>query len=208
MKYASYNHLPQKRRYSYTTLIFFLALLIGVIFLLFFNDRFVFRYKEEYARFFLWSLLLFTPFFIYRIEKSPEILEQLKQKFPTRWVRGLIMTPLISLMSAGLVFTAPLGWVFALAVWSGGDVYNVSATLIKSSNNSKSKRCNQLATLQFELLKKEVCLDTLYPHSSMQTGQAVDVGISESQFGFLIVSLSKTDSANPAAHMGNTEPTQ
>jgi hypothetical protein len=191
MKYASYKTLSQKCRYSYMTLIFFLALLMGVIFLLFFSDRFVFRYKEAYTRIFLWSLLVFTPFFIYRKEKSSEILEHLKQKFPTRWVRKFIMTPLISLMSAGLVFTAPLGWVFALAVWSGGGVYHVSATAVKVSS-SKSK----------------TCLDTLYPHSSMQTGQVVDVGISESQFGFLIVSLSKTDWAYPPAHVDNKERAQ
>jgi hypothetical protein len=108
-------------------------------------------------------------------------------------------------MVLGLVLTGPLGWVFAAAAWSNGAVRHVSATAIKVGTYSRRKGCDQFATLRFATVDKETCLDTLYPHSSMQTGQLLDVGITVFQFGFLIVSIAATDSVGHVTHLGNAE---
>ena len=101
--------------------------------------------------------------------------------------------PLAAAFMVGLVFAAPLGWLFATAAWSGGAIHQVNATAIKVGTYYKRKNCDQLATLRFTSVDKETCLDGLYPPSLMREGQLLSVGTTTFPFGFLIVSIARAD---------------
>lgn len=207
MKYPVNNTSGQMRRYHRMTPAFiFFALIFGVVLLINYQERFVFRYADVYTKFALLSLLFFTPFVLYEINRFPIFVRGIADKYPTTWLRTWIVMPSIASVMVGIAITGPLGWVYAVAAWSGGPIHHVSATAIKVGTYSRRKGCDEFATLRFASVDKETCLDSLYPHSSMHTGQLLDVGIASFQFGFLIVSIASTDSAALVAHSDNARP--
>lgn len=206
MKYSADKTARTVRRSNWMTPTFFVfALMFGEVLLLNFHERFVFRYAEIYTKFVLLSLLFLTPFVLHEMKRAPAFAGELAKKYPTTWLRSWIVMPSMASVVVGVVLTGPLGWLYAAAALSGAPVLHVSATAIKVGAYSPRKGCDQFATLHFASVDKETCLDTLYPHSSMYTGQPLDVGITTFPFGFLIVSIASTDSATPVAHSGNAE---
>lgn len=188
MRYPTNKTATQKRHSGWLVFLVF-VLIVGALLLHYFGDRFVFYYAEAYANVALWSLLVFTPLVLYRMRRAPLFFRKISEKYPTAWLRNLIVMPLMAMSIVGLVCAAPLGWLFAAATWSGGAIQHVSAVASKVGPYSQRKGCNQSATLRFASAEKETCIDTLYPHASMRSGQTLDVGIRTFPFGFLIVSV-------------------
>jgi hypothetical protein len=188
----------QKQRAIWGTLFIF-YLMVGALFLHIFADRFVFHYAEVYTRISLWSLLLFTPFVLYRMKRTRSFAENLAKKYPTTWIRSWVMMPLTAAMLVGVFFAAPLGWLFAAAAWYGGPVHHVNTTAAKVGTYAQRKGCDQSATLRLVSVDKETCLDNLYSPSTMREGQLLNIGTTVFPFGFLIVSI---ESADPALTAG------
>ena len=184
----------EKRRARWKTLVV-LVMVVGAILLSIFHDRYVFHYADAYMTLTIGALILFTPIVLYWIASTPVTVKALSEKYPTNGLRNVIVMPLMAAMGVGMFCAAPLGWLFAVAAWSGGAVHHVRATAIEVGTYSKRKNCDQTATLRFASFDKETCLEGLYPLSLMREGQALDVGIKEFSFGFLIVSIAN---ANPA----------
>lgn len=198
MKHVADDAPVSTRRARYVLFTFF-ALLAGAVLLQNLHGRFVFRYAESWTHTVLWSLLLLTPFILFRLKRAPLFAARLAKRYPSTWVRDWLVMPLMASMLAGLVLAGPLGWMLAVAAWSDGTVRHVSATAVEVGAYSARKGCDQSATLRFASVDKETCLDSLYPPASMQRGQRLDVGITAFAFGFLIVSIAATDAADAGA---------
>ncbi|HEX8478165.1 MAG TPA: hypothetical protein VF663_07505 [Telluria sp.] len=169
----------------------------GALFLTIFGDRFVFRFADAYTVIALGSTGLSMPFILYRMARSRRVGEEFSKRYPTSWVRNWVVMPLTAAILAGLVFAAPLGWLFATAAWYGGPVHYVKATATDVGSYARRKHCNQSATLRLPSVARKTCLDRLYPPATMRDGQVLNVGIVTFSFGFLIVSIA---SADPVLH--------
>ncbi|MBQ5948574.1 hypothetical protein [Massilia sp. ST3] len=194
MTYLINKTLANKCRLRWRIVLFVCAI-VGALLLQMYRDRFVFYYAQTTAKVALWSLLLFTPFILYRMRRAPLFVAELKKKYPTSWLRDIVVMPLMAAMVAGLLVAAPLGWVLAIAAWSGGVVHHVDAVATEVGTYSQRKGCDQFATLRFASVEKEVCIASLSPHSSLHPGQSLAVGIVRFSFGFLIVSIAPVKKA-------------
>ena len=201
---TSGNRTPaQKRRVIWGTL-FICYLIVGALFLSIFADRFVFYFIEVYTKVSLWSVLLFTPFVLYRMKRTRDFAADLAKKYPTSWIRNWVMMPLTAAMLVGVFFAAPLGWLFAAAASYGGPVHHVSATAVKVGTYARRKGCDQSATLRLAAVDKETCLDNLYSPSTMREGQLLNVGTTMFPFGFFILSIASAGPALTAGHWVNS----
>jgi hypothetical protein len=169
----------------------------GALFLHIFGDRFVFRFADAYTVIALVSTGLSMPFILYRMARSRRVGEEFSKRYPTSWIRNWVVMPLTAAIPAGLVFAAPLGWLFAAAAWYGGPVHYVRATATDVGSYARRKHCDQSATLRLPSVARRICLDRLYPPATMRDGQVLNVGIATFSFGFLIVSVA---SADPVLH--------
>jgi hypothetical protein len=111
----------QRWRAIWVTL-FACLLSTGALFLYLFGDRFVFRFADAYTGIALVSAGLSMPFILYRMARSRRVGEEFSKRYPTSWIRNWVVMPLMAAIPAGLVFAAPLGWLFAAAAWYGGPV--------------------------------------------------------------------------------------
>lgn len=170
-------------------LLAFSPFLAGALLLAGYGRRSVFHLADLYETVALWSVLLFTPLVLYRLRCNDAFSEQIAMKFRSDWLRTWIVMPLTAAVLVGAVFAAPLGWAVAAAAWSGDPVQLIRATATDVGDHAQRKGCNQTATLRFASADTRICLDGLYPLSSMQPGQLLDVGIVPFRFGFLIVSI-------------------
>ncbi len=180
-----------------------LAFVVGSLMLLYYHDRFVFYYAEIYTNVTIWGLILLTPLVLCWLIRMPPVARDLAKR-PITWQRNLVGMPLGAATVVGLFFAGPLGWVFAVAAWSGGTIHYVNATALKVGTYSKRKGCDQSATLRFASVDKETCMDNLYPPSAMREGELLNVGTTVYPFGFLIVTIASADRAQSTTHQGNS----
>jgi hypothetical protein len=169
----------------------------GALFLYIFGDRFVFRFASAYTGIALVATGVSMPFILYRMVRSRRVGEAMSKRYPTSWIRNWVVMPLMAAIPAGLVFAAPLGWLFAAAAWHGGPVHYVRATADDVGSYARRSHCNRSATLRLPSVAKKTCLDRLHPPATMRDGQVLNVGLVTFSFGFLIVSVA---SADPVLH--------
>lgn len=186
--YPSRKDAPQAPRSRFFIWLFFI-LSIGSILVFHPGGRFVFYYERTYVNIALCSSLLIAPFALYRLKRWQAFDQGLARRYPTHLVRRWILLPLTAFMLVGMLFAAPLGWLFAAAALIGGAESHVHAVATEVSPHSRRKGCDQRATLRFASADKDLCLDGLYPPAAMQPGEALTVGIRTFPFGFQVVSI-------------------
>jgi F0F1-type ATP synthase assembly protein I len=168
-------------------------ILVGALLSCFYLDRFVFLYSEEYFDLALWTTLISAPLVLYRLKKSSEIKRQATSGRSAVWLRDWIALPLVSALLVGMIFCAPIGWVAAFVAWSNVGADQVGATALLVEGYVRGKGCNQYAKLKFDLTVKDVCLDGIYPPSTMRAGQLLDVGVSKFRYGFYIRAIDQKE---------------
>ena len=186
------DRTPAQRRRANLLGVLVLLHLVGAGLFAYFNERFVFDYAGPWMRMAVWSPVVLVPVVIFLMAFSRAFTKELAKKYPTTWLRNGIVIPLWALMAVGLFLAGPLGWFVAVMAWSGGPVQHVGATAIEVRPYSRAKGCDQSATLRILSVDEKTCLDGLYPPGAMRPGEQLDVGITVSPIGFLIVSMSGT----------------
>lgn len=190
----SEHRTPAQRWRIMWNWLFSFYLVVGALLLYNLADRFVFYYAETYTKISLWSMFLLWPFVVYLMLRRGNRAERARSE-PISWQRNLVAMPLTAALIVGVFFAAPLGWLFAGAIWHGGSVHHVSATAVEVENYARRKGCNQSATLELLSVHKKTCLDHLYPPSTMRERQLFDVGVLLFPFGFFISSIANGDPA-------------
>jgi hypothetical protein len=191
------NKKAESQRPNWKGIVILLLILLGTFLFQQFSERFVFLYADSYTKIALCSTLLLAPLILYRMHRAPGFKGQIAGNYPTTWLRKWIVMPLLALTAIGVVFAAPLGWLFAIAAWSGRPVNQVDATAVEVGTYAQRKGCDQWVTLRFASADKKTCLDNLYANASLRTGEQLHVGVSTFAFGFQIVSIS------PSGQIGN-----
>ncbi len=176
--------------------------ILGTVLLGYYSRRFVFFYAELYTPVGLWAVALFTPLMIYWLASEPAVKRRLSVKYPNAGMRNIVVLPVIASCIVVLGVCAPLGGLFAGAALLAGPIEHVRSTAIEVGTHYPGRRgCDQRATLRFESIDKQICLDDLYSPGAMSFGQVVDVGTAQFTFGFLIVSVK--DAVPPATSMNS-----
>lgn len=163
--------------------------LIGAGLLLVHNQHFVFYHAASYTRVSLALVALGFPFALTIIRKSKVFSEYLAKKYPTDWVRNWLCAPALSIFIIAIFCAAPLGWTLTLSKATGDTIKVMHASAAKVYAYSPSKRCDQMAELQFRGFVKQTCLEGLYPMDTMRNGQILDVTVLGFSYGFVIISI-------------------
>ncbi len=154
------------------------------------GSHFVFFFSRQYQSGAWWVFLLLLPIFTAVILRE-KVQAHLRIRYPTWWVRWLIMIPTMSIVMAGTVVIAPLGWI-AAATWAvGGEKTGVPAiVLFVEPYRASAKSCDQHGTLALESFSARICFEGR-AELPLQANQAVLVSGHQSAFGFFIKSMSK-----------------
>lgn len=166
------------------------AVVAGLLLLHYQGRRFVFDYADTYETVGGYLVLLCAPAVLYWMKGSKIFAAEFGKRYPTSWLRRWVAMPLSALAIVASIVAAPLGWFFAAAALTSGEVEQVRATAVKVDEFVQQRKgCDQEAVLRFGAVAKDTCLDSLFAPSEMRAGQQLDVGIIRFSFGFKIVSI-------------------
>ena len=165
------------------------AVLAGLLLLNHYGARFVFDHAAAYQGAGSCLVLVCSPYVLLRMKRSQVFAAEFGRRYPTSWLRRWVAMPLSAVAIVAALVAAPLGWLFAVAAWAGGDAERVRAVALEVEPAVERKGCNQPAVLELESVEKETCLDNLNPPPVVRAGQQLGVGIERFSFGFLILSI-------------------
>lgn len=149
------------------------------------GSRFIFFFAEQYERgaWFLFILLLPTVAIGMISERA---LSEARRRFPTWWIRWLIVLPVGVAMFAGGLVVGPIGWLSAFTWAFGTEVSAVPAQVVSvESHLPGSKYCDQHGAVALRHYVSTVCLEGI-GQLPMQTGTAVLLNGRQSRLGFQI----------------------
>jgi hypothetical protein len=163
--------------------------LIGITLLATIGERFIFAFAEQglSAVPLLFAFLLPTfAIFWFRLECRTH---SFAERFPTWFVRWILMFPLIVTLSTAMVIFSPLGWA-ALAGWAIGtpstqlDAQLVSIEPMRAPR--KIFKCDQKARLRIGEIQSDVCVEDIVSGPIPKPGDAVNITGKASALGFYI----------------------
>ena len=167
------------------TMIFFV---IGCVLLLQLDKRFFFFWREQYNFVAGWCFVLLLPIFT-KIVSGSSFQEHYFRRYPTWWVRRLVMFPLTVMFLSGIVVIAPRGWL-TFAVWLNGEERTqVPATVIDVEPFRRSaKGCDQYVKLKLNIdsTAAQICLENHFTGNSIQVGQTALLTGRASSIGFIV----------------------
>lgn len=148
--------------------------------------RFFYFHSAEYSNVGPWIFAFCLPLFA-ALFLRPKVREDLRARYPTRWVRALFMYPILVVFAAGTMAAGPLGWVIAMT-WLNGESVSAMPGKIRSVSqyNPHTRGCDQNGVLQTHSFEMSTCLEGLVEHLPITAGQSVLISGRKSEFGFLV----------------------
>lgn len=165
----------------------FLAASIGALLEITIGSGFIFAGSNAYrhAMPWLWGILL--PAFgvtWYLAERRQKLL---LHRYPTAWVRWMLIFPLMAVASAGMTIIAPLGWAALGGYLTGTSPERLAAKVLSiEPAETRRRSCDQKARLEVEETAADICLEGRLTGRSPGRGETVDVTGRRSVFGILI----------------------
>jgi hypothetical protein len=153
------------------------------------GHRFVFVYGEQYTQAALVAFLFLLPACAGLLLTQRGFTVYMQGRYPTPWVRWLFINPLIIVIAAGAIVTAPRGWL-AASTWAfGAPQAPLVAKIISVEQFRARKGCDQHATLSLLSVQATICLADHYVGAPLRTDQEVFVAGKASFTGFFIGNL-------------------
>lgn len=155
------------------------------------GSRFIFYYAKPYANLGWWVFIALLPAFGAAFLRKRARTE-LRLRYPTWWVRWMLMFPLSVAVASGAVVIAPLGWLAALTFATGapiGPIPGRLSSVSKFSTSGKGWGCDQRGELIVASRGASICLEGL---TNLPAKGDVPVLITarHSSLGLLISSIS------------------
>lgn len=177
----------QSKNQTYMVLGVGSIVLIGAFICLASSSRFIFFFSKQYWNVAGWLFLLLLPPIGFVLRYKGRFDRVARGRYPTWWVRWIIMLPLaVSFASAALI-AAPVGWI-AAATWALGEQRSDIKSVVVSVEAARStgKGCKQRATLIIYSVTHTVCVGDHFDGATPLAGQAVLVHGRESYAGLFI----------------------
>lgn len=180
---------PQASRTKVAIILLAFALVLGGALLkITVGSRFVFFYAERYTSIGWWAFAML--FLVIAVAMFNErVKAHLRLRYPTWWVRWLLIYPLSVAIMAAAAVMAPLGWIAALTLATGSSAEPTVGQLISVGDyRLSSKGCDQRGELAVREQTTSICLEglTVLP---VKGNVSVVVSGKQSNFGLLIESL-------------------
>ena len=169
----------------------FLFSSVGVLIEFTVGQYFIFAYGSQYKALFPWLFGLAIPIFVvvfFRLQKQQPI-----HRYPTPWVRWLIMFPLVVVTASSLVICSPFGWA-ALGGWATGINAAPKKAKVLSIGEKRARfgACDQKAMLEIGKVQTSVCIEDRVIGAFPKIGSIVSIHGRSSAFGYFVVEVRAT----------------
>ena len=183
---------PQKplvtgKRFRLPALLVMSLVVCGAVMELTLGDGFVFAKANAYRSVMPWLFLIILPpsaflcFFLTRADKT------ILARYPTWWVRRLIVFPVTSALLSATIVISPLGWASFLGWVVGTHSDHIEAKVLRIGGFSRSsKSCTQRVTLEVSGNSSDICLEDRLMGQVPSIGDAVDLTGRTSIFGVYV----------------------
>jgi hypothetical protein len=184
-QFAPPRPLPLAARIALATVM--LALAIGSLLEITIGSGFIFSGSNAYrhAMPWLWAVLLPSFGVVWYLAERRQNL--LRHRYPTAWVRWLLVFPLMVVASAGMAIVAPLGWAAMGGYLVDAPPERLAAKVLSIEPAATRRRsCDQKARFEIDGIAADICLEGRLTGRSPGRGEMVEVTGRRSVFGILI----------------------
>jgi hypothetical protein len=146
------------------------------------GTRFIFAAANQYREAMPWIVAALTPLFAWLMIRVERINHDLATRYPTWWIRWLIMFPLTAILLSAAVALAPLGWSALFGRLNGSDARPIDAQ-VRYVFKPSSRGCRQEAEVQVGDNWARICIANVLVGRVPRDGETVTVVGSVSRFG-------------------------
>ena len=177
-----FNILPRVHVPIVAALLFAFA---GIILEETLGTRFIFSAANQYRVAMPWIVGILTPVFAWLIFRAERVNHDLSDRFPTWWIRWLVMFPFMAVLSSVLVAWALLGWSALFGLALGSSAEQMEASVVDVSR-PYTHGCSQTAEIKLSGNTKLICLADVLVGQVPNSEDTVTVVGSRSIFGTYI----------------------
>gem|GEM_PF-5375409 len=165
-----------------------LLLMAAAFFHLSVGRGFIFEYASNYRPLGIVIAVICFPLLAVRCWYNIHI----RERFPTSWLRYLIVCPLVAGIGAGCIAIAPIGVAGAYTLLLGEPIANVRGYVTQVDGpRSHRKGCPQFIMVDIEKNSLQLCVENVVAGQVPETGDVVSVSGKSSRLGFLIRSIER-----------------
>ena len=152
------------------------------------GSRFIFFYGESYTAVGWWVFLLLLPVVGAALSNN-RMRIHLRLRYPTWWVRWLLMYPVTVALATATLVIAPLGWIAALTWAAGVDTQPTIGRLVSVEQYRASvKGCDQRGKVALQEYVASICLEGISALPAKGNLPVLVVG-RQSSLGLLILGI-------------------
>ena len=149
------------------------------------GTRFIFSAANQYRAAMPWIVGVLTPVFAWLIFRAERVNHDLSDRFPTWWMRWLVMFPFMAVLSSVLVTWAPPGW-FALFGRALGSSAEQLEAIVVDVSRPYTHGCSQNVEIKLGGNTKLICIADVLVGQVPNSEDTVTVVGSRSIFGTYI----------------------
>jgi hypothetical protein len=181
--------LPKRLRMP--TVVVLAIIVAGAVLEMTIGRGFIFAGANEYRSAMPWIFVVLLPvfaFLLFVINRANRSYQQ--DRFPTWWVRTLVVFPLTVVLCSGVVLIAPLGWaaLFGIALGTSTDTLE-GRVLIVGRISTSSKGCRQTDKIEARGASANICVDGRTSEPVLNEGDTVLLSGRTSPLGVYIESI-------------------
>lgn len=174
--HASANGFVVAKRYRLPVLIALVAVIAGISLEITLGQQFVFSAGKQYRAAVPWLLIFLAPAFAWMWFVIERLNHTMAGRYPTWWVRWLVMYPLVVALSSAMVAISPLGWFAVYGRLWGTPAEGVEAKMLVVGDNRPSSRgCHQNADIIIDGSSARICLANVLSGRTPVAGETVTV---------------------------------
>jgi hypothetical protein len=144
------------------TIILLLFIAAGTVLELTIGSGFIFAAADTYRSAAPWLFAALIPVFAILLYWLDRLGGNARIRFPTSWLRTLIIFPLMVAMCSGMVLIAPLGWISLLGLAIGARADDLEGIVLSAgdvSKSSRASRCKQKAKIAVRGASAAICVE-------------------------------------------------
>jgi hypothetical protein len=184
-QFAPPRRLPLGARLALAVVL--LAAPIGALLEITIGSGFIFAGSNAYRHAIPWLWGILLPAFGFACYLAERRHNLLRHRYPTAWVRWMLILPLMAVASAGMTIVAPLGWAALGGYLASAPLERLAAKVLSIEPAvPRSRSCDQKARFEIEGVAADICLEGRLTGRSPGRGESVDITGRRSVFGILI----------------------
>jgi hypothetical protein len=185
--HASPKGFVVAKRYRFPAFIALAAIVAGSCLELTLGQQFVFSAANQYRATVPWLVVFLAPVFAWMWFVLERANHTMARRYPTWWVRWLIVYPLVVVLSSGMAAISPLGWFAVYGRLEGIPAEGVEAKVLAvGAYRPSSHGCHQNADIVINGNSATICLADVLSGRTPSVGETVTVAGRISSAGMFI----------------------